>query len=130
MAEDFLGQKIKEGDAVAYLQHYKTSSMLLEGHIERITNKTVLVKEGRRKEFSKIIKINNEMFLLKVAHAYDTQYEPIGLFSSMEDMAAGKADYLKKKAAEGMNMDDYRFVFERYQVNKLSQAQAGADCVI
>lgn len=130
MAEDFLGQKIKEGDAVAYLQHYKTSSTLLEGHIERITNKTVFLKEGHRKEFSKIIKINNEMFLLKVAHAYDTQYEPIGLFSSMEDLTTGKAEYLKKKAAEGLNVDDYQFVFERYQVNKLSQAQANADCFI
>lgn len=120
MAEDFLGQKIKEGDAVVYLQHYDTSSMLFTGHIERITEKTVLLKEGRRKAFDKIVKINAEMFLLKVAHIYDTEYEPVGLFSSMENMEAGQAEYLKKKAADGLDTNNYRFTFERYTVNKLS----------
>lgn len=119
MATDFLGQTIKEGDAVVCIQHYSSSSVLLKGWIDRISNKTVFLKDGRRKEFSKIIKINTEMFLLKAAHIYDTEYEPIGLFSSMKTMEKGKAIYLEKKAADGLDVNNYRFTFERYAVDQL-----------
>lgn len=119
MGRDFIGQELKEGDKVIFLHHYKTSSCLYEDIVKRISDKTVLLECGRRKTFDKLIKINTEMFLLKAAH-YDTEYEPIGLFSSMKKMEEGKAEYLKKKAADGLDVDAYKFTFERYTVNELS----------
>lgn len=72
------------------------------------------------KSITNNIEYETDMFLLKVAHTYDTEYEPIGLFSSMEEMDKGQTEYLKKKAADGLNPDSYRFVFEQYTVNELS----------
>lgn len=60
--KDFLGQELRVGDEVVFLQHYKTSSSLYKGKIERMTNCFVHITDSHvgntRKEPSKCIKIN------------------------------------------------------------------------
>lgn len=57
MAQDFLGNDILPGEVVVYLTHYKTSSELKVGIVERVTDKTVTIN-GSRRDGSKIISLN------------------------------------------------------------------------
>lgn len=57
MAQDFLGNDILPGEVVVYLTHYKTSSELKVGIVEKVTDKTVTIN-GSRRDGSKIISLN------------------------------------------------------------------------
>lgn len=57
MAQDFLGNDILPGEVVVYLTHYKTSSELKVGIVEKVTNKTVTIN-GSRRDGSKVISLN------------------------------------------------------------------------
>lgn len=56
---DFLGNELNLGDDVVYVFFCKTSSYLIKSKVDRITNKCVVMKDGTRKEPSKVIKIMN-----------------------------------------------------------------------
>lgn len=56
--KDFLGNELNTGDNVVYLVHRKTSSHFETGIIAEIKNKTVIMKDGTRKNPDKIVKIN------------------------------------------------------------------------
>lgn len=120
MAEDFLGRELKPGDEVVCVQQYGTTVYLATDIIERTTEKFAVLKNSRRRSLERMVKLNREMFLLKAAYVHDTEYEPIGLFSSMGAMEQGKAEYLKQHEGRGFNADDYRFTYERYAIDKLS----------
>lgn len=57
MAQDFLGNDILPGEVVVYLTHYKTSSELKVGIVEKVTDKTVTIN-GNRRDGSKVISLN------------------------------------------------------------------------
>lgn len=57
MVQDFLGNDILPGEVVVYLTHYKTSSELKVGIVEKVTDKTVTIN-GSRRDGSKIISLN------------------------------------------------------------------------
>ena len=57
MAQDFLGNDILPGEVVVYLNHYKTSSELKVGIVEKVTEKTATIN-GSRREGSKVISLN------------------------------------------------------------------------
>lgn len=57
MAQDFLGNDILPGEVVVYLNHYKTSSELKVGIVEKVTDKTVTIN-GNRRDGSKVISLN------------------------------------------------------------------------
>ncbi len=57
MAQDFLGNDILPGEVVVYLTHYKTSSELKVGIVEKVTDKTVTINGGRR-DGSKVVSLN------------------------------------------------------------------------
>ena len=120
MAEDFLGQELKPGDEVLCVQQYGTSVFLSTDVVEKITEKFALLKNSRRRSLERMIKLNREMFLLKAAYVDDTEYEPIGLFSSMKAMEQGKAEYLERQKGRRLDTDGYRFTYERYAIDKLS----------
>lgn len=119
MAKDFLGQELKPGDEVLCVQRYGTSVFLSTDVVEKITEKSALLKNSRRRSLERMVKLNREMFLLKAAHRDDTEYEPVGLFSSMEAMEQGKAEYLKRREERGLDTDGYQFTYERYAIDKL-----------
>lgn len=119
MAKDFLGQELKPGDEVLCVQQYGTSVFLSTDVVEKITEKFALLKNSRRRSLERMIKLNREMFLLKGAYVDDIEYEPIGLFSSMEAMEQGKAEYLERQEERGFDAGDYRFTYEKYAIDKL-----------
>ena len=55
---DFLGNELNPGDDVVYVFFCRTSSYLIKSKVDRITNKCVVMKDGARKEPSKVVKIN------------------------------------------------------------------------
>lgn len=55
---DFLGNELNPGDDVVYVFFCRTSSCLIKSKVDRITNKCVVMKDGTRKEPSKVVKIN------------------------------------------------------------------------
>lgn len=57
MAQDFLGNDILPGEVVVYLNHYKTSSELKVGIVEKVTKKTATIN-GSRRDGSKVISLN------------------------------------------------------------------------
>ena len=57
MAQDFLGNDILPGEVVVYLTHYKTSSELKVGIVEKVTDKTVTIDGGRR-DGGKVVSLN------------------------------------------------------------------------
>lgn len=57
MAQDFLGNDILPGEVVVYLTHYKTSSELKVGIVEKVTDKTVTIN-GSRRDGSKVVSLN------------------------------------------------------------------------
>lgn len=57
MAQDFLGNDILPGEVVVYLNHYKTSSELMVGIVEKVTKKTATIN-GSRRDGSKVISLN------------------------------------------------------------------------
>lgn len=57
MTQDFLGNDILPGEVVVYLNHYKTSSELKVGIVEKVTDKTVTIN-GSRRDGSKVISLN------------------------------------------------------------------------
>lgn len=57
MAKDFLRNDILPGEVVVYLNHYKTSSELKVGIVEKVTDKTVTIN-GNRRDGSKVISLN------------------------------------------------------------------------
>lgn len=57
MAQDFLGNDILPGEVVVYLNHYKTSSELKVGIVEKVTDKTVTIN-GSRRDGSKVVSLN------------------------------------------------------------------------
>lgn len=54
---DFLGNELKPGDDVVYVFHCSTSSTLIKSKVDRLTPKTVVMKDGSIKEPSKVVKI-------------------------------------------------------------------------
>ena len=57
MAQDFLGNDILPGEVVVYLNHYKTSSELKVGIVEKVTDKTATIN-GSRRDGSKVVSLN------------------------------------------------------------------------
>lgn len=57
MAQDFLGNDILPGEVVVYLTHYKTSSELKVGIVEKVTDKTVTIN-GSRRDGSKVVSLD------------------------------------------------------------------------
>lgn len=57
MVQDFLGNDILPGEVVVYLTHYKTSSELKVGIVEKVTDKTVTIN-GDRRDGSKVVSLN------------------------------------------------------------------------
>ena len=57
---DFLGNELKPGDEIAYIEFSKTSSNFQKGFVERLTEHYVVLNTGARKLYQKVIKINKE----------------------------------------------------------------------
>ena len=129
MAKDFLDNELNEGDKVVCIQHYVSSSMFNTAYIRKLSPKTAVLNtygtdekyrsSDFRKSYDKIVKVNNEMFLLKVKHRWGDEAEPVGLFSSERSMEQGKADYLRKHSESGLDPDDYEFTYTMFIVDKL-----------
>lgn len=60
-----------------------------------------------------------ELFLLKVRHKWDREFEDCGIFSSREQMMEGKAEYLKYRKEAGLDPADYTFTHTTMILDKL-----------
>ena len=60
-----------------------------------------------------------ELFLLKVKHIYDEEFEECGIFSSEEMMNEGKRTFLTNKRKESFKSDEFRFSWTRMTLDKL-----------
>lgn len=58
-----------------------------------------------------------DLYLLKVKHKYDAEYEEIGIFSSIEEMKKGKEQYLKTMFP--IPEDEYTFTHKYLKLNEL-----------
>ena len=65
--KDFLGNELNIGDEVVFLQHYKTSSTLYKGKIQKITNCFVFISDSYignvKKEPCKCVKVTEEKWI-------------------------------------------------------------------
>ena len=60
-----------------------------------------------------------QVWLLKVKHVYDEEFDDCGIFTSEDNMNTGKKEFLKKKKEEGFKADEYRFTHSVFELNKL-----------
>lgn len=58
-----------------------------------------------------------ELFLLKVKHKYDAEYEEIGIFSSLEQMRIAKKQFLK--LMENIPAEEYTFTHLQMKLDEL-----------
>ena len=60
-----------------------------------------------------------ELFLLKVKHIYDEEFEECGIFSSVELMNEGKRTFLANKRKESFKSDEFKFSWTRMKLDEL-----------
>ena len=58
-----------------------------------------------------------DLYLLKVKHKYDAEYEEIGIFSSPEEMKKGQQQYLKLMFA--VPEEEFQFTHKCFKLNEL-----------
>lgn len=59
------------------------------------------------------------IFLLKVKHVYDDEYEECGIFSSKEKMKNGQKEYLDKKKKDSFKEDEFKFTYTTLTLDEL-----------
>lgn len=60
-----------------------------------------------------------KLWLLKVKHVYDEEFEDCGVFSSEEKMEQAKKAFLKKKKQESFMPDEFHFRCSTMELDKL-----------
>lgn len=60
-----------------------------------------------------------QVWLLKVKHTYDEEFEDCGVFTSESKMEQGKKDYLKQRKQEGFRENEFRFTYSIFELDKL-----------
>ncbi len=60
-----------------------------------------------------------ELYLLKVKHIYDEEFEECGIFSSKAKMEEGKKKYLAKKRQDSFKADEFRFTYAMLKLDEL-----------
>lgn len=58
-----------------------------------------------------------DLYLLKVKHKYDAEYEEIGIFSSPEEMKKGKQQYLNLMFT--VPEEEFQFDYKCLKLNEL-----------
>lgn len=89
-------------DAQLYNRGIRTAVKILNDHKEELQKKPAV-----------------DLYLLKVKHTFDEEYEECGIFSSEDKMEEGKAQYLAAKAKDGFPTDQFTFTETVLKLNEL-----------
>ncbi len=60
-----------------------------------------------------------DIYLLKVKHIYDEEFEECGAFSSKAKMEEGKKKYLAMKKKDSFKSDEFRFTYTMLKLDEL-----------
>lgn len=60
-----------------------------------------------------------QVYLLKVKHVSDEEFEDAGVFTSEARMENGKKTYLKTRMKDGFKADEFRFTHSVFRLDKL-----------
>lgn len=60
-----------------------------------------------------------DLYLLKVKHIYDEEFEECGIFSSKTKMEEGKKKYLALKKKDSFKADEFSFTYSMLKLDEL-----------
>lgn len=60
-----------------------------------------------------------DLYLLKVKHIYDEEFEECGIFSSKTKMEEGKKKYLDMKKKDSFKSDEFSFTYSMLKLDEL-----------
>ena len=60
-----------------------------------------------------------DLYLLKVKHIYDEEFEECGIFSSKTKMEEGKKKYLAIKKKDSFKADEFSFTYSMLKLDEL-----------